>query len=79
MNTVHINAGCIAFLSACSANATGSLRDVIQSVQVPNHAGSVVTKQEVHVFSRFYFEVAEAHPLLNYDLLKFFPEIHEMI
>jgi hypothetical protein len=79
MNTVHINAGCIAFLSACSANATGSLHDVIQSVQVPNHAGNVVTKQEVLAFSRFYSEVAEAHPLLTYELLKIFPDINEMI
>ena len=79
VNTVHINAGCIAFLTACSANASGSLKNVIESVQIPNHAGNVVTKQEVLVFSRFYMEVALPHPLLNSELVILFPEIQELI
>ena len=79
VNTVHINAGCIAFLSSCSANSTRSLRDAIVSVEVPNHAGNAVTCQNVMLFSRFYTEAGEAHPMLNLELETIFPDIKEMI
>ena len=79
LNTVHINAGCIAFLSSCSANSTRSFHDAIQSVEVPNHAGNTVTCQNVTVFSRFYTEAGEAHPMLNLELERIFPHIKEMI
>ena len=79
MNTVHINAGCIAFLSSCSANLSGSFANVLQSVQVPNHAGNVLTSQNVMIFSRFYSNVATGHPMLKFDVQKMFPDMKEMI
>jgi len=79
VNTGHINAGCIAFLSSCSANVSGSLGNVMESVVVPNHAGNVVTCQKVMMYSRFYSDAVGGHPVLKCDLQSLFPDIQEMI
>jgi hypothetical protein len=52
MNTVHINAGGIAFLCACRHFEGGFMKDAINLIEVPNHDRGTVKRQKVTAFSR---------------------------
>jgi hypothetical protein len=75
MNTVHINAGGIAFLCACRHFEGGFMKDAINLIEVPNHDRGTVKRQKVTAFSRTPAGATEGYAWLDKRISEYFPTI----